>query len=265
MLLFTIIAKVFKFISLEFIMIKRFLVFLLVIASLSSAFSYDVEQFTKYDSVVTILDDNTIQIEKHISIRNVHDSGIIPGQVEFKIFNADSQNPLNIVEYSAKNRYDDDIRSRVVKTNDYTSIVLDIFQPILPGFEYEITLTYILEYESSGIFFKRVEIPLKEDTRVPILDGDVLIEIPEGKSFTYLSYENDNTTIQGNSAAFSLEQDSPNVLTFEYSFIPLKIGSFAGSLIFWALVNVILLVILGFEVKKQLRRLNGDKPKKKRK
>lgn len=251
---------------LNFIMIKRLLtLFFLFFIFLTVGFSYQVEQFTTYDSTITILDDNKIKVEKQLSIRNVHDAGIIPGQVEFKIFNSDSNNPINIVEYSAKNRYGDDIRSKLLSTSDFSSIVLDIFQPILPGFEYDITLTYVMEYNPSGIFFKRVEIPLKEDTRVPILAGDVLIEVPESRYFTYLSYENENTTIQSNSASFSLQQDTPDFLIFEYSFIPLKVGPLAGSLVFWSLVNIVLLVILGLEVKKQLRKLRGDVPRKRKK
>ncbi len=244
-------------------MIRKLVIFFFMLMLASTVFSYEVEQFTNYDSTITILEDNRIKIEKQISIRNIHDAGIIPGQVEFKIFNADSNQPLTIVEYSAINRYGEDIRSKLFTTSDYTSIILDIFQPILPGFEYDITLSYVIEYEPSGIFFKRVEIPLKENTRVPILEGDVLIEIPQGRYFTYLSYEHENTSFVENQAAFSLEKDSPGVLIFEYSFIPLKFGGLAGSLVFWSLVNVILLIILGFEVKKQLRKLNGGSKKRK--
>jgi hypothetical protein len=239
-------------------MINRFLfLFFLICSGFATIHAYEVEQFTQYDSTITVLDENKIEIKKQIAIRNVHDSGIIPGQVEFKIFNADSEHPLHISEYSAVNRYGDDIRSRVVTTNEYSSIVLDIFQPILPGFEYEITLTYVIEYDPSGIFFKRVEIPLKESTRVPILSGEVFIEVPEGKYFTYLSYENENSTVEGNMASFSLSEDTPDILIFEYSFIPLKFGPLAGSLVFWALVNVILLIILGMEVKREVRKLRS--------
>ena len=251
-------TKVYKLYLLKIIMIKQvFLSMFIFLTLLTSVSAYEVEQFTTYDSTITILDDNKIKVEKQLAIRNVHDAGIIPGQVEFKIFNANSDAPLNIIEYSAKNRYGEDIRSRLASTSDFSSISLDIFQPILPGFEYEITLTYIIEYESSGIFFKRVEIPLKENTRVPILAGDVLIEVPENKYFTYLSYENDNTTISGNLASFSLQADTSDFLIFEYSFIPLKVGPLAGSLVFWSLVNVILLIILGMEMKKELKKLRN--------
>lgn len=238
-------------------MIKRLLLLFFLFSSIFlSGYSYTVEQFTQYDSTITILEDNKIEIKKQLAIRNIHDAGIIPGQVEFKIFNADPSDPLKIVEYSAKNRYDEDIRSRLSTTQNFTSIALDIFQPILPGFEYEITLTYVIEYDPSGIFFKRVEIPLKESTRVPILAGDVFVEVPEGKYFTYLSYENEDAIIEGNTASFSLQEDTPDLLIFEYSFIPLKIGPLAGSLVFWSLVNVILLIILGMEIKRELKKMH---------
>ncbi len=234
-------------------MIKKVLILLVVLFTLfGNIYAYEVEQFTKYNSQVKILEDNKLEVDKDISIRNVHDSGIIPGQVEFKIY-AGEDSGLNILNYSATNRYGADIKSKLVNTNSFSSIILDIYQPILPGFEYQINLNYILEYESSGIFFKRVELPLKENTRVPILDGEVIIEVPEGRSFTYLSYE-DGVNIESNKLVITLDENTPDIMTFEYSFIPLKLGSIPGSLIFWVIVNIILISILVIEIRRGIKK-----------
>ena len=44
-----------------------------------------VEVFSKYDTHLTINNDNTIEVNKSLSLKNVYDVGIVPGQIEFKI------------------------------------------------------------------------------------------------------------------------------------------------------------------------------------
>jgi hypothetical protein len=220
---------------------------------------YTVEQFTTYDSSIKLIEDGKIQISKTASIRNIHDSGIIPGQVEFKFYHS-KNNDFTISDYKVTDRYGEEIPSKLVKTKEYTSLILTIFTPILPGFEYQIHLDYTITYEPSGIFFKRVQIPLKESTALPILDGDVVIELPRGKYFTYVSEK--NASIVQNTASLSITKDSPETLIFEYSFLPLRFGNVSGSLVFWSLINIILLLILVVEVRKEIKRLSSGKKKK---
>jgi len=63
---------------------KGFMLFFLSLYFMTSVFA-SVEVFSKYDTVLTINTDNTIEVNKSLSLKNVYDVGIVPGQIEFKI------------------------------------------------------------------------------------------------------------------------------------------------------------------------------------
>ena len=239
-------------------MIKRFFLFLLLLLTFFSPLNAVVEQFTNYDTTITLLENNTIKVEKIINLRNIHDVGIVPGQFDFKLTSSDGK-PVEILDYKVLDRYDNEIKSKLVKNQDHTAIILNLFTPILPGFEHVIKLDYTIKYEPSGIFFKKVQIPLKETTRLPILNGDVRVELQDGNTFTHISHFDNSTLIEGNVATFSLNENSPSSLTFEYSFIPIRVGNIPGSLIFWTVINIILLVVLAFEVKREVAKIKARK------
>lgn len=236
------------------VLFKFILLIFVYLIVLNSSYSFSVEQFTKYDTTIIINEDDTITVEKIINLRNIHTVGIIPGQFEFQL-NSASGNPLDIISYDVLDRYNNKISSQLIETKDKTAIILNLITPILPGFEQVIKLSYKIKYEPSGIFFKRVEMPLKESTRVPILDGEVRIEIPSGKSFTYISNSNQNVSVDSNSATFLVDQNSPSTLEIEYSFLPLRVGNIPGSLLFWTIINIILILILAYEVKREVEKI----------
>lgn len=223
-------------------------VFLLV--SIANSSFAAIEVFTQYDTTMIFNSNNTIDVHKEILLRNIHEVGIVPGQIEFKI-NGKSEG-LELLDYEVIDRYGREIRSSLVQTGDTYTIMLNIFSPILPGFDYKIDLKYSLAYEPAGIFFKRVEVPLKENTRIPILRGNVELLFPEKYSVTYTDYTDNNTTIHANTAIWDLDKNSPETVMVEYSYIPLSIGGVSGALIFWIVVNIILLVLLVWQIKKEV-------------
>ena len=141
-----------------------------------------------------------------MNLRNIHTVGIVPGQVEFKINHDANSGILNLVNYSVTNRYGQSITSKLIQTESYSIIALDIFQPLLPGFEYIINLDYTLEFDPSGIIFKTFELPLKENTRIPIWEGRYELELPESYQLTYLNYEDNDTVIENGKVTYILSE-----------------------------------------------------------
>jgi len=127
----------------------------------------------------------------------------------------------------------------------------------LPGFEYEFNLYYKVAYEPGGIFFKSLQIPLREST-IPIEKGDFTVILPENYHFTYLGTENKDAVVDGNVASWKIKDNMPNSVTFEYSYLPVKVGNLKGSYVFWILINIILLLILIFEVRKEIIRVRKE-------
>ena len=65
---------------------------------------------------------------------------------------------IDVLNVSAYDRFGNEIRSQVRQTQGFSVIILDVYYPLLPGFEYEFNLNYVLSYNPSGIFFKSLSI-----------------------------------------------------------------------------------------------------------
>ncbi len=234
-----------------------FVIFLFIM-SIFSVYS-SVEVFSEYKTILKVNNDNTIEINKTLKLKNVYDVGIVPGQIEFKVGKGidGSVGNIEVKNVKAVDRFGNVIKSQVRNTNEYSIIILDVYYPLLPGFEYEFNLFYSMAYEPGGIFFKSLQIPIREST-IPIEKGEFQVILPENYHFTYLGAENSEAKIEENVASWSIKDNMPNSVTFEYSYLPIKIGNMKGSYIFWILINVILLLILIFEIRKEIKRVRAE-------
>ena len=217
-----------------------------------------VEVFSEYNNVLKVNSDNTIEISKNLTIKNIYDVGIVPGQIEFKVGKGTdgSISNINVRNVKAVDRFGNEIRSQVRETKDYTIIILDIYYPLLPGFEYKFDLVYTIDYEPGGIFFKSLQIPLREST-IPIDNGKFSVILPNNYYFTYLSSEGKNATVEKNIAFWEIKNDVPNSVVFEYSYLPVKIGSLKGSYVFWITINFILILFLIQGIRREIKKLRN--------
>ncbi len=228
---------------------------ILFLLSLQISFAA-VEVFSKFDTSIRINSDNTVEINKSLSLKNVYDVGIVPGQVEFKLARGTEGGKIKILDVQAVDQYGSVLRTRVRENEDSSVIVIDVYYPLLPGFEYSFDLYYKFEYEPGGIFFKSLQIPLREST-IPIEDGRFSVTLPKSYYFTHTSEEGFDSITDGK-ATWVIANDNPKVVSFEYSRIPLNIGFARGSYVFWVVVNLLLLSILVFEIRRAIKRIKRE-------
>lgn len=243
---------------------KSVFVFFVILFSLFSfsniAYSSaDVEVFSKYNTYIKVNKDYTFDVHKEIYLRNIHDVGIVPGQVEFKILGTNQKNKGNVLYYNVTDRYGNPIRSQISQTDTGTIILLDIFTPVLPGFEYKIDLKYTIEYDSSGIFFKNIQMPLMEKTLIPIQSGVVEVEVPDSYKITYINYKDANTVLEKSKVSWEVSKGVPEIVDLEYSYIPIRVPGVKGSFVFWIAIDLILIIILIIEVIKEINKLQKGK------
>ncbi len=222
------------------------------------SFSYaSVEVFSHYDTVMQINSDNTININKTLVLKNVYDVGIVPGQIEFKIGRGTdgSIGNIQVDNVEAYDSFGNHIKASVRETQSYSVIVLDVYYPLLPGFEYKFFLNYDIEYEPGGIFFKSLQIPLREST-IPIQSGEFKVLLPDNYRFTYVASDGGEAEVVGDEAVWTIKDDSPKSIKFEYSYLPLigSVGDMKGSYVFWILINVFLVLFLIYEVRKEIKK-----------
>ena len=220
-----------------------------------------VQQFTQYDTTVTLYENDTLKVEKTAYLRNIHQVGIVPGQVEFKINHPGED--IELLNSVVTDRYGKPIQHTIIETEDATIITLNIFTPILPGFQYQINLDYTFSYEPGGLFFKSLIVPFKEETDIAILEGTYTLNIPEGNHFSYFSFYDNATQVNKTQAIWTINKNSPSTLEFEYSFIPMSYRSFLrGSILFWAAINILLVIILLNELRREVKRIRKKKKNK---
>ncbi|MFW5704346.1 MAG: hypothetical protein ACOCXG_00755 [Nanoarchaeota archaeon] len=236
---------------------RKFIIFLFVGLFLTSGANAFVEAFSQFDTTYTLNFDNTLTVEKNLKLQNIHDQAIIPGQVEFKIVDkqAEFNNNFKLEDYKATNRYGEEIRSRVINTNEGVIIILEIVTPVLPGFESVIDLEYNLSYDPKGILFKSLEIPLNEKLTIAKLNGGkVKLNLPENRHLTFLGYKDESTIVSENSIEWNIgSKDVPETVQFEYSRLPVSFGRIRGSLVFWSVINLLLILVLALQIRRILK------------
>ncbi len=239
--------------------IRTLVFFLLGIFLVSSTFAA-VEVFSNYDTTLQVFKNNTIVISKDLTLKNVYDVGIVPGQIEFKLAKGTegSVGNVDVLNVKAVDRFGKEIKNQVRKTADHTIIVLDVYYPLLPGFEYTFDLEYTLSFEPGGIFFKSLQIPLREST-IPIQQGDFKVILPDNYYFTHLDSGGSNFSIDGNTAEWKIKNDLPHYVTFEYSYLPIRIFGLKGSYVFWISINMLLILILFIEIRRELKKAKKGK------
>ena len=243
---------------------RLYFLFTFLLISLISSTSFTQaeivgESFSKYYSKVEFLDGDIIRISKDMALKNNYDRAILPGQIEFRIGSGTLDSSTNIIleNIKVRDQMGRDITYTYREFEDYSSIVLDIFYPLLPGFQYEFSLIYELEFEARGIFFKSLEIPLKESS-IPIEEGTFEVILPKNNFFTYLGDLDMFATINGNVGIWELEDNLPNSVEFEYSFLPIRTPWLRGSYTFWVLVNMIMFGFLVVQIRKEVRRVKAE-------
>jgi hypothetical protein len=240
----------------NFSKILKLSIFLTVFLGIFSISFASVEVFSDYSTHLKINDDDTIEINKSLTLKNVYTVGIVPGQIEFKIAKGTegSLGNIEIQEVRAIDAFGKEINSQIRTSKEFSVIIVDVYYPLLPGFEYEFDLYYKLSYNPGGIFFKSLQIPIREST-IPIEKGTFTVELPESYHFTYLESEGSQGEIIDNQAQWEIKDNTPSSILFEYSYLPVSIGNFQGSYLFWILVNIVLVVFLVIEIRREVKRI----------
>jgi hypothetical protein len=230
--------------------------FILLFVNISYA---NIEVFSDYNTIMKINKDNTIDINKTLTIKNVYDVGIVPGQVEFKIGKGvdGSIERIEVMNISAYDAFGNEIKTNIRETNEYTTIVLNVYYPLLPSFEYQMYLNYKVKYKPNGIFFKSFEVPIREST-IPIQKGKFQVILPENYYFTFTRDDGTNVEINKNLGVWDIKDNNPQSIAFEYSYIPSGIGGMKGSYVFWISINIILFLILIYEIRREIKRIRAE-------
>ncbi|MCA9477942.1 MAG: hypothetical protein KC535_02230 [Nanoarchaeota archaeon] len=205
--------------------------------------------FDNYASTYT-LSGGKLLVEKQLRLKNVGNSPIIPGEIHFKISQEGSKDTVpEVSQYVARNGDGNELDTQLIKTANDASLVFTVWDPLLPGFFYDVTMSYEIDFRPKGVLFYSVNLP-EERTTIPIKKFESTVILPKRDHFTYAPDAEVSSTEKGREATWS-EQSA---IDFEYSIIPLPKLGFKAVNLFWIVIMVVLVVQLFVKMRK-LRRL----------
>ncbi|MFW5852401.1 MAG: hypothetical protein ACOCUR_00045 [Nanoarchaeota archaeon] len=182
------------------------------------------------------LKDGVLTVEKEILIRNVGPSPVIPGQINFRMYEQRGENtqPAIIKDVIALNN-DNEVESTVNTYDTYSDLVVHIWNPLLPDYEYPLSISYDLEFSPRGIFFRELVFPV-EETTIPVKDRYTRLFIPKSYSVTYAP----SAEISSDSLYKIVDWGSGSEFAIEYTLLPFPRMPFRMVSVFWLSVLVIL-------------------------
>jgi hypothetical protein len=220
---------------------KLSLLLLSFILVASAVQGYEVMVFENYDTSY-YLKNGVLTVEKELSLKNVGNNPIIPGEIHFRVYesNGDSETAAEITELTAltNNR---NLESRVETYDGYADVVVHVWNPILPGFEIPVSLSYDMKFRPRGILFHEVVFPI-EETTIPIRESSATLYIPKRFSVTYAPF----ASVSGDSMYDIIEWDETDDLSIEYTILPFPKMPFRMVSLFWLVVLMILGTIFIF-------------------
>ena len=218
---------------------------LLAVALLIPAVSANVLVFSNYDTEATISQDH-IHIERSVTIRNNGQSPIIPGELHFRFYEeqGDTTRSILVSNVEAHAETGEELSTRSVDRGNEQDVSVQIWNPLLPGFEYSFTMSYDIEFKTSGILFHEINLP-REQTTVPIINERTRFILSDNYYITYAPNTEVNQ-ITGNSVVEWGTNSDQRVV--EYSRIPFPRTGLRAVNVFWIAIIIALLAVfmLGF-------------------
>lgn len=226
---------------------KKFIIGLILFAMILPIISGEVVVFEKYDTTMTY-NNGKLLVTKELRLKNIGDNPIIPGEIHFKISRQEKDKEVapKIDKFSVKDKFGKELETRTIKTDKETDLVFTVWDPLLPDFFYDMTMTYELEFNPKGVLFYQVLLP-EEKTTIPIKSAKSTFVLPKKFHVTYAP-EGEVSSEEGHPTVVWNTKDKYEV---EYSVVPFPRTGLKGAHVFWILIILIFLINLIFRLKKK--------------
>jgi len=210
----------------------------------------EVVVFDNYKSTMTY-ENGKLFVTKELRLKNVGPNPIIPGEIHFKISKDQKGNPVAPVigNFKVGSANGQELETRQVSTSQEVDLIFTIWEPLLPGFFYDMVMTYELEFDPNGVLFYNVVLP-EERTTIPIKKSTTIFKLPKKYRVTYLSPEGE---VSPESDATTIEWDIKDSYQVEYSVVPFPRLGIKAVNIFWILIIILFMINLILRMRKKSR------------
>lgn len=222
---------------------SKLLAYLIILVMFSSLALGEVVVFSKYETQTT-LEKDVLHIKREVTLTNVGSNPIIPGELHFKIheIKKGERVPSQITNFKAYNDYRADLKTRQIEGNTETDLVVSVWEPVLPKFNYKIMIEYDIVFQPKGILFYEMVVPT-EETTIPIKENINDVFIPSGYHITYAPDAEVKKVEKEGENYRVVKWNNKKNMVMEYSKLPLpRLGVKAVNL-FWSAIIAIVLIM----------------------
>ena len=212
----------------------------------------DIVVFSNYKTTTTLKEDR-LHVEREVTIQNLDSNPIIPGELHFRIHELDGGErvPSQIENFRAYNEHDMEMDAEKVEGDGETELVVSMWEPILPNFNYNIYMSYDIVFEPRGLLFHELVVPM-EDTTIPIRNIESSFHLPSNYHVTHAQDAAVRKIEREGEVYSEIRWDGERQMNIEYSVLPLpRLGTKAVN-IFWGTI-IIITLILSFVLQRKLR------------
>lgn len=225
---------------------------ILVFAALLFALPLAAAEVVVFDHYSTTMsyEDDTLHVVKQLRLKNTGDNPIIPGEIHFKISKEQKGSSIApvIANFKVVNKFNKELETRQYATDKEVDLVFTVWDPLLPDFFYDMTMSYDLQFKPRGVLFHQVMLP-EERTTIPVEESTTVFELPKRYHITYLSPQGGD--IESTKDFSKVTWDEKAAYNVEYSVVPFPRLGFKAVNTFWILIIILFLVNLFFRMKKK--------------
>ena len=213
--------------------------------------------FSQYDTTATISQD-VIQIERTVTIKNNGQVPIIPGELHFRFFEQDGadRRAIEVSNVQAQSSRGVELTTKSVSRGDEQDVSVQVWDPLLPGFDYTFTMQYDIAFEASGILFHEISLP-QEQTTIPIVEETTTFELDDRYHVTYAP-ETEVNKLSGNTVVQWGAQAEER--TVEYSRLPFPRTGLRAVNVFWIAIILALLGVFMISFLRQRKQPRRKQP-----
>ncbi|MCX8172349.1 MAG: hypothetical protein N3D09_01885 [Archaeoglobaceae archaeon] len=199
------------------------------------------------DMKVSIYVGEKANFKYNLTIKNLIDKPIVPGISEIRLQKLETAKilvfplPFGEERRAAKvenlKAYSGNMNFKIYSEThgNYTAIYYEVWYPIEPYGEKDLTIEFEADLVDKGLLFKSISIPFGSDTDIKRLE----LNFSSDWKLCYL--EGDIRSIPANHLAF---------VTAEFSLLPLPMLPLRGSTLFWGMLILLIFISAIFLVRK---------------
>lgn len=225
------------------------LVFLVTLSSSFAAFG-EVIEFSEFKRDVTY-DDGVLYVKTTALLKNTAPYPIIPGELHFTLFERSGfeTHSVPVSDFTVVGLNNKNLETYIDTGSFDSDLYFLVWEPVLPGFSYPLTITYTIDFKPKGLLFYNIELPI-EETTIPIRKKTLTFSLDSSYFVTYATQGAAVTKLPDQKV---VSISDTHTIRVEFTHLPLPKLPVMMVHVFWMILLIILAGILTYRYRSYIR------------